>query len=64
MFGRKTGINLSDEFFFSSPNFGRKIGPNLSDDLFFCSSPNFGQKIGLILGGAISDSDLCSSQIF
>ena len=55
-------------FFCSSPNFGQKIEPNFSEDLFFlfffCSSPNFGRKIGLILDGTISDSDLCSSQIF
>ena len=51
-------------FFCSAPNFGQKIGLNLSEDPFFCSSPNFERKIGLILGGTISDSDLCSSQIF
>ena len=52
-------------FFFCrfSPYFRRKIGLN-SSEAFFCSSPNFGQKIELILGGTISDSDLCSSQIF
>ena len=44
--------------------FGLKIGGNLSEDLFFCSSPNFGRKIGQNLSGTISDSDLCSSQIF
>ena len=66
-FGRKIGLNLSEDlflFFCSSPNFGRKIGLNLSEGLFFCSSPNFGRKIGLNLSGTISDSDLCSSQIF
>ena len=66
-FGLKIGGNFSEDLFFfcSSPNFGRKIGLNMSEDLFFCcSSPNFGPKIGLILGGTISDSDLCSSQIF
>ena len=58
------GLNLSEDLFFcSTPDFGHKIGLNLSED-FFCSSPNFGQKIGLILGGTISYSDLCSSQIF
>ena len=46
------------------PHLGEKNGLNLSEDLFFCSSPNFGRKIGLILGGTISDSDLCFSQIF
>ena len=40
------------------------MGLNLSEDLFFCSSPYLGQKIGLILGGPISYSDLCFSQIF
>ena len=63
-------------FFGPEPNFGQKIGLNLSEDFFFCSTPNFGQKSGLnlsddfffaldlILGGKLSYSALCSSQIF
>ena len=43
---------------------GLKIGGNLSEDPFFCSSPNFERKIGLNLIRTMSDSDLCSSQIF
>ena len=43
-------------FFCSSINFGRKIGPS--------SSPNFVRIIGLILGGTISNSDVCSSQSY
>ena len=64
--GLKIGGNLSEDLFVfcSSPNFGRKIGLNLSEDHFFCSLPNFGRKIGLDLSRTISDSELCSSQIF
>ena len=66
-FGRKIGLNLSEDLFFcSSPNFGPEIALNLSEDLFFifCSSPNFGPNIGLNLSGTISDSGLCFSPIF
>ena len=49
-------------------NSGQKVGLSLCEDLFFffffCSSPDFGQKLGLNLGGTISCSDVCSSQIF
>ena len=31
---------------------------------FFCSSPDFGRKVGRNLSMTISNSDLCSSQIF
>ena len=48
--------NLSD--------FGRKMGRKLSEDLFFCTSPDFGRKMGRNLIVTISNSDLCSSQIF
>ena len=51
-------------FFCSSPDLGRKMGRNLSEDLFFCSSPDFGRKMGRNLGMTISNSDLCSSQVF
>ena len=72
-FGQKIGLNLSEDlsfFFFAfwaknwTPNFGRKIGLNLSEDLFFLLLTSFWRKIGLNLSRTISDSDLCSSQIF
>ena len=47
-----------------SPDFGQKMGRNLSEGLFFCSSPDFGRKMGRDLSMTISNSDLCSSQIF
>ena len=47
-----------------APTFGWKKRTKFAWRPFFCSSPNFGRKIGLILGGTISDSDLCFSQIF
>ena len=48
-----------------STDFGRKMGRNLSEDLFFfCSSPDFGRKMGQNLSVAISNTDLCASQIF
>ena len=52
-----------------SSDIGRKMGRNLSEDfffifIFFCSSPDFGRKIGRNLSVTISNSDLCSSQIF
>ena len=67
--GLKSGENLGEDlflFFVFTLHliFGRKIGLNLSEDLFFCSSHNFRRLIGLNLSGTISDSDLCSSQIF
>ena len=48
------------------PGFGLVIGLKAGEDLFFffCSSPNFGRKIWLNLNETISNSDLCSSQIF
>ena len=52
-------------FFCSSPDFGRKMGRNLSEDLFFsCSLPDFRRKKGRNGSVTISNSDLCSSQIF
>ena len=47
-----------------SPDFGQKLGRNLSEDFFFCSSPDFGRKMGRNLSVTISNSDLCSFQIF
>ena len=48
-----------------SPDFGQKLGRNLSEDLFFfCSSPDFGRKMGRNLSVTISNSDLCSFEIF
>ena len=47
-----------------SPDIGRKMGRNMNEDLFFCSSPDFGRKMGQNLSVTISNSDLCSSQIF
>ena len=48
--------------------FGLKIAGNLSEDLFFFFALQltyiFGRKIGLNLSGTISDSDVCSYQIF
>ena len=64
-FGRKMERNLSEDLFLcSSPDFGQKLRRNLSEDLFFCSSPNFGRIMGRNLSVTISNSDLCSSQIF
>ena len=48
----------------SYTQFWAKIRPNFSEDLFFALHLILGQKIGLNLGGTISYSDLCSSQIF
>ena len=47
-----------------SPDIGRKMERNLSEDHFFCFSPDFGRKMGRNLSVTISNSDLCSSQIF
>ena len=58
--------NWASGFGLETPDFGRKIRRNLSEDLFFflCSSPDFGRKMGRNLSMTISNSDLCSSQIF
>ena len=58
-------ICVTTFLFCSSPDFGRKIGRNLSEDLFFFySSPDFGRVMERNLSVTISNSDLCSSQIF
>ena len=41
-----------------------KNGTKFEWRLFFCSSPDFGRKMGRNLSVTISNSDLCSSQVF